>query len=109
MKSKKDTIVVSVKSGDRDLLSFNVSDFKNVKEANDALNHVARILTGLLVSATFTAMSEETSSGHIDDIVKVANNLMDALAENTKDNILKSLKAFLEDQNKSKKNYGGNA
>lgn len=108
MKKNKGVVLV-LKSGDSELLSFNVSDFKDLNEVNIVLNYMVRVLSGLIISATFIALSTKSDKGEVNMVIDVARHLMDVLSNNTKDEVSNTLKEFVKKDKTKDTSFGGNA
>jgi hypothetical protein len=91
MKKKDNSIRVLMMAGDKEILSFKVSDFNDNDEINIALNSLVNVISGTLMAATIHALSTSSDSGSVDQISFATNKLFDVVAEHTRSNISDAL------------------
>ena len=91
---KNKSVVLVLKSGDKELLSFNVSDFKNVDDMTKTLNKLVQLVSSVVLSVSVHTLAKVSKSGSIKEVMDFTNHLFDSIVESTRDQIKTSINDF---------------
>lgn len=103
MVKKQKGVRVVMMSGDEELASFKVSDFKSAEEINIALNLLVKVIVGTVVSASTHVISKVSKTGSTKQVIEATNDLLDVVVKHSKETISDSINHFAENKSTSTK------
>ena len=94
MSNKRKSVRIVMMSGDKELSSFEGSDFKNVDDMTKTLNKLVQLVSAVVLSVSVHTLAKVSKSGSTKEVMDFTNHLFDSVVESTRDKIKTSINDF---------------